>query len=136
MAYLAIRGSGAVNGVSRLHGQVSRRIFQPLVPEVAGGRSARDARDQRRAHAHLGFGRGGLTCGKRTCGKDRWRETTDGVEECIRKASDSDLWQLRTDGRKSLVQYVRKRHARQLAERGASAEELAAGRASARRERS
>jgi len=32
MAYLAIRGSGAVNGVSRLHGQVSRRIFQPLFP--------------------------------------------------------------------------------------------------------
>ena len=33
MAYLAIRGSGAVNGVSRLHGQVSRRLFQPLFPE-------------------------------------------------------------------------------------------------------
>src|SRR5881296_3109273 len=32
MAYLAIRGSGAVNGVSRLHGQVSRRIFQSLFP--------------------------------------------------------------------------------------------------------
>jgi len=30
MAYLAIRGSGWVNGVSRLHGQVSRRLFQPL----------------------------------------------------------------------------------------------------------
>jgi starch phosphorylase len=30
MAYLAIRGSGAVNGVSRLHGKVSRSIFQPL----------------------------------------------------------------------------------------------------------
>ena len=30
MAYLAIRGSGAVNAVSRLHGEVSRRIFQPL----------------------------------------------------------------------------------------------------------
>src|SRR5215469_15285447 len=28
MAYLAIRGSGAINGVSQLHGQVSRRIFQ------------------------------------------------------------------------------------------------------------
>jgi starch phosphorylase len=27
MAYLAIRGSGAVNGVSRLHGEVSRQIF-------------------------------------------------------------------------------------------------------------
>ena len=32
MAYLAIRGSGAVNGVSRLHGKVSRRIFEPLFP--------------------------------------------------------------------------------------------------------
>jgi starch phosphorylase len=28
MAYLAIRGSGAVNGVSRLHGDVSRHIFE------------------------------------------------------------------------------------------------------------
>ena len=28
MAYLALRGSGAVNGVSRLHGAVSRRIFR------------------------------------------------------------------------------------------------------------
>jgi len=32
MAYLALRGCGAVNGVSRLHGEVSRRIFQPLFP--------------------------------------------------------------------------------------------------------
>ena len=31
MAYLAIRGSGAVNGVSRLHGQVSRKLFQAAV---------------------------------------------------------------------------------------------------------
>jgi starch phosphorylase len=33
MAYLAIRGSGAVSGVSRLHGKVSRHIFQPLFPD-------------------------------------------------------------------------------------------------------
>src|SRR6266571_2344634 len=33
MAYLAIRGSGAVNGVSRLHGKVSRRIFASLFPQ-------------------------------------------------------------------------------------------------------
>src|SRR6185369_7656293 len=30
MAYLALRGSGAVNGVSRLHGKVSRHLFEPL----------------------------------------------------------------------------------------------------------
>ena len=32
MAYLAMRGSLATFGVSRLHGGVSRRIFQPLFP--------------------------------------------------------------------------------------------------------
>ena len=32
MAYLAVRGSGQVNGVSKLHGEVSRQIFQPLFP--------------------------------------------------------------------------------------------------------
>ena len=33
MAHLALRGSGAVNGVSRLHGEVSRGIFQRLFPQ-------------------------------------------------------------------------------------------------------
>src|SRR5260370_1233936 len=32
MGYLAVHGSGAVNGVSRLHGQVSRQLFAPLFP--------------------------------------------------------------------------------------------------------
>jgi len=32
MAYLAIHGSGSVNGVSRLHGKVSRHLFEPLFP--------------------------------------------------------------------------------------------------------
>src|ERR1700728_2266015 len=32
MAYLASRSSGQINGVSKLHGQVSRHIFQPLFP--------------------------------------------------------------------------------------------------------
>ena len=58
MAYLAIRGSGQVNGVSRLHGKVSRHIFLPLFPQLAGGRSPGRTRDQRSPHAHLGFGSG------------------------------------------------------------------------------
>jgi starch phosphorylase len=32
MAYLAVHGSGRINGVSELHGEVSRQIFQPLFP--------------------------------------------------------------------------------------------------------
>jgi len=34
-AYLAVRGSGQINGVSKLHGKMSREIFQPLFPAAA-----------------------------------------------------------------------------------------------------
>ena len=124
MAYLALRGSGAVNGVSRLHGQVSRRIFQPLFPRwpeievpvthVTNGVNTPtwDSADADRLW-------------EVTCGKDRWRESTAGLEQGLRKASDSDLWKLRADGRNTLIHYVRKRYARQLAGLGASEEDLA-----------
>ena len=58
MAYLAIRGSGAVNGVSRLHGKVSRRIFRASLSTLAGGGSAGRPCHQRSPYADLGFGRG------------------------------------------------------------------------------
>ena len=32
MAYLAIRGASRINGVSRLHGEVSRELFADLFP--------------------------------------------------------------------------------------------------------
>ena len=56
MAYLALRGSGAVNGVSRLHGQVSRRLFGPLFPRWPQAEVPHWTRDQRRSHAELGLG--------------------------------------------------------------------------------
>ena len=124
MAYLAIRGSGAVNGVSQLHGEVSRQIFQPLFPRwpraevpvtyVTNG--VHTPTWDSAAADHLWEVAGG---------KDRWRKTTECLEEDFRKVSDSDLWQLRAEGRKSLVHYVRKRYSRQLAGRGASSEDIA-----------
>ncbi len=124
MAYLAFRGSGAINGVSRLHGQVSRRIFQPLFPRwpeievpvtyVTNG-----------VNTPTWDSAGADRLWEAACGKDRWREATEGIEQDIRKVSDSDLWELRADGRKSLVQYVRKRYLRQLADGGASSEDIA-----------
>ena len=41
MAYLAIRGSGAVNGVSRLHGKVSRHLFRASLSALAGRTKSR-----------------------------------------------------------------------------------------------
>jgi starch phosphorylase len=59
------------------------------------------------------------------CGKEYWYGTLADKEKDIRKAGDSDLWQLRTDTCKELVAYVRRLYSRQLAPRGASPEELA-----------
>jgi len=58
-------------------------------------------------------------------GKDRWREAITGAEISLRSVAESELWQLRAESRKSLVRYVRNRHARQVAGRGASSEEIA-----------
>ncbi len=115
MAYLAIHGSGAVNGVSQLHGQVSRRIFQPLFPrwpqiEVPVSHVTNGV------HTPTWDSAEADNLWEQTCGKNRWRETMDGMEECVRKGGDSDFWQLRASGRKALVQYARKRYTRQLAE--------------------
>jgi hypothetical protein len=58
MAYLALRGSGQVNGVSKLHGQVSRQIFQPALSAMAAGRSSDRLSDQWNSCADLGFSSG------------------------------------------------------------------------------
>jgi starch phosphorylase len=123
MAYLAIRGSGAVNGVSRLHGNVSRRIFSPLFPrwpenevpvgyvtngvQLPGWDSA--AADDLWTDA---------------CGKDRWLGTMENMGPDIRRIPDAKLWQFRTDSTKSLVEYIRGRLARQLAASGARSEDI------------
>jgi starch phosphorylase len=113
MAYLAIRGSGAVNGVSRLHGQISRRIFQNLFPrwperEVPVGHVTNGVHvpswDSADADA--------LWTG--ACGRERWQDTMDAVER-LRGLPDAELWAARTACRQALVAYARERVAPQLA---------------------
>ncbi len=125
MAYLAIRGSGAVNGVSRLHGQVSRRIFMPVFPrwpenEVPVGYVTNGVHmaswDSEEADA--------LWTG--SCGKDRWLGTLEALEEVIHNISDSQLWECRASARESLIEYVRERLSRQREASGASPEECEA----------
>jgi starch phosphorylase len=60
-----------------------------------------------------------------SCGKQCWHGTLADTETDIRAASDSNLWQLRADSRKKLVEYVRRLYGRQAAARGASSEDLA-----------
>ena len=117
MAYLATRGSGAVNAVSRLHGAVSRRIFQCLFPrwpeaEVPIGHVTNGV------HTPTWDSIAADTLWTQACGRERWRGTMDTVEADIARVSDADLWQLRTSNRHELVSYVRERLALELARRG------------------
>ena len=125
MAYLAIRGSGAVNGVSRLHGEVSRNLFEPLFPrwpadEVPVGYVTNGV------HMPTWDSAAADDLWTKACGKDRWLGTTDNLEKDIRGVSDASLWQFRSAARKSLVEYARQRLSRQLAVSGRPAETVEA----------
>jgi starch phosphorylase len=121
MAYLAIRGSGAVNGVSRLHGEVSRRLFAPLFPrwpvdEIPVGHVTNGV------HMPSWDSAAADDLWTKACGKDRWLGMAETLERNIRCVSDSSLWQLRTDDRKALVDFARERLSGQLATSGGSDE--------------
>jgi starch phosphorylase len=123
MAYLAIRGSGAVNGVSRLHGEVSRRLFEPLFPrwpaeEVPVGHVTNGV------HVPSWDSAAADDLWTEACGKECWLGPTEHLEHEIRQLSDARLWRLRTASTKSLVEYARGRLSRQLTASGASPEAI------------
>jgi glycogen phosphorylase len=118
MAHLAVRGSGAVNGVSRLHGKVSRHLFEPLFPhwpadEVPVGHVTNGV------HMPSWDSAAADDLWTEACGKDRWMGSAENLEQGIRRLSDARLWQFRTAASKSLVEYARDRLSRQLATSGA-----------------
>jgi len=121
MAYLAVRGSGAVNGVSLLHGKVSRQLFGPLFPhwpqdEVPVGHVTNGV------HMRSWDSTESDDLWTEACGKDRWLGTTDTLEQNIRRISDARLWKFRIAAGKSLIEYARERLSLQLAASGASPE--------------
>jgi len=117
MAYLAVRGSGQINGVSKLHGQVSRQIFQPLFPrwpreEVPIGSVTNGI------HVPTWDSAEADALWTSACGVKRWRGDRP-HEDDVRQISNQQLWQLRTAGRKGLIGRMRRRYQCQLAAEGA-----------------
>jgi starch phosphorylase len=121
MAWLAVRGCGAVNGVSQLHGKVSQHLFQPLF--------------QRWPHVEVPIG--SVTNGvhmpswdsayadevwTHACGQDPWKGDQEGIEWKIAGIADEFLWRMRNLSRDKLVRYTRERFAQQLSVAGASVE--------------
>jgi len=124
MASLAIRGSAAVNGVSRLHGAVSRRIFRSLFPgwpeaEVPVGHVTNGV------HTPTWDSPEADALWTAACGRERWRGAMDTVDRDIRCVSDADLWAMRRKSRADLVAYAQERGVEKLAVAGAPAEQIA-----------
>ena len=123
MAYLAMRGSVSVNGVSWLHGRVSRRIFQPLFPrwpeaEVPVGHITNgihvpswdsEAADELWTEAY---------------GKGRWLHSMEDLSETIQRLSDAELWDFRMKESQKLIEYVRQRLMYQLKQHGSDRKRL------------
>lgn len=125
MAFLAERGSAITIGVSRLHGEVSRRIFQPLFPrwpscEVPIGYVTNGI------HIPTWDSTGSDRIWNKIYGKGRWRTPTGKRAEPISQetVSDEELWAMRGEGRQRLVRYARTHLSRQLREGGFSLEEV------------
>jgi starch phosphorylase len=123
MAYLAIRGSGAVNGVSRLHAKVSRHLFEPLFPnypheEIPVGYVTNGV------HMPTWDSEEADELWTEACGKDRWLGTAEIMGQNMRRVSDTKIWQFRIAASQSFVDFVQRRLEKQMAARGTSPEEL------------
>ncbi len=123
MAYLAIKGSGSVNGVSRLHGKVSRHIFSPLFShwpedEVPIGHITNGV------HMSTWDSAEADALWTSVSGKGRWLGTSETLGQEIRSVSDNKLWEFRTQASISFVKYIRERLNQQLSISGTSAEVL------------
>jgi glycogen phosphorylase len=119
MAYLAIHGSGAVNGVSELHGSVSRQLFGPLfwrwpTEEVPVGHVTNGV------HTPSWESVTANALWTAACGKNRWLGATEDLNKKMLPVPDAQIWQMRSTERAALVDYVRVRLTEQLAASGAS----------------
>ena len=125
MAVLALRLSSWINGVSRLHGVVSRKMWQRIWPRTPES-------DLPIVHVTNGvhipsYISKGMAENFDRYLSPRWIEDPDNVKiwERVNKIPDTELWRTHERGKERLVAFTRIRLKQQLAKRGASNRELA-----------
>lgn len=121
MAHLATRGSGAVNGVSELHGRVSRHMFEALFSEWPTN-EVPVSHVTNGVHMSTWDSAESDDLWTEVCGKDRWLGSIDALEQDFRAIADTRLWQFRTAASRKFVDYVRERLSLQLAASGVATE--------------
>jgi starch phosphorylase len=126
MAWLAMRGCSSVNGVSELHGHVSRQLFAGLFPrrplhEIPVGHVTNGV------HVPSWDSPWTDALWTQASGRQRWCGDVTALTADILRLSDEDLWDLRSRERSDLVRYARERLRRQLARHGRVEAELTPG---------
>lgn len=121
MAFLATRTCALTNGVSQLHGEVSRHIFKDLYPhwpeeEVPVSHITNGI------HVPSWDSPWADELWTKACGKERWLGTADALSSLINDLSDEALWTFRGQERADLVMYARRQLALQLGQNGAREE--------------
>ena len=127
MAYLAARTCARINGVSELHGRVSRRIFAPIYPRWPE-HEVPVAHVTNAVHVPSWDSPWADHLWTEACGKERWLGSPQQLSEAVAKLSDAQIWTFRSMERRDLVDYARRRLLRQLRQRGESAETVARAR--------
>ncbi len=123
MAYLAARTCGTINGVSELHGRVSRRIFAPLF-ERWPEHEVPVTHVTNAVHVPSWDSPWADRLWTDACGKERWLGDPERLSEAVARLTDAQLWEFRGMERRDLVEYARRRLVRQYSQRGAGAEML------------
>jgi len=124
MAYLAARTCARVNGVSELHGRVSRSIFAPLFPRWPED-EVPVTHVTNAVHVPSWDSPWADRLWTEACGKERWLGAPERLHEAVSQLSDAQLWDFRGMERRDLVDYARRRLQRQLSQRGGREESSA-----------
>lgn len=124
MAILAIKMASFVNGVSRLHGEVSRGMFKPLWSSLPSAEVPITSITNG-VHARSCVAKSNQELFDRYCGPS-WSQTLPNqpLWDRISSIPDEELWRNHERCRSQLVVFVRDWLQKQLRERGASHVEL------------
>ncbi|MDQ4059458.1 MAG: alpha-glucan family phosphorylase, partial [Actinomycetota bacterium] len=121
MAVMGFRLAGRSNGVSKLHGRVSRSMFVELWPEVPTDEVPITSITNG-VHTSTWLGPEMAEVFNRRLSPG-WAETGSARWERIKEVPDAELWRARDRARERLVYFVRERLRKQLLARGASESE-------------
>lgn len=125
MAVLAIRLADGINGVSWLHGDVSRKMWHNIWPAVPP-EEVPIYHVTNGIHTRTWLGNEIAYLLDRYLG-DRWRDdpTDQSVWENVNQIPDEELWRAHQRGRERLVAWTRQTLREQLIKRGGSYDEIA-----------